>query len=61
VGRPVEHKDMPTVRKIAHDAKANGYKMSSLVLGVVNSAPFQMRVKHPERIEASAAPAGGGQ
>jgi hypothetical protein len=25
------------------DARSNGYRFSSLVLGVVNSTPFQMR------------------
>jgi hypothetical protein len=43
VGRPLEYFDQPTVRAIQRDAEANGYKMSSLILGVVKSDPFQMR------------------
>ena len=61
VGRPVEHQDMPSVRRIAHEAKAGNYRFSSLVMGVVNSAPFQMRAKHLPREEAAAAPVHGGR
>ena len=42
VGRPVEHFDQPTVRAIARAAEEQGYRMSSFVLGVVKSDPFQM-------------------
>jgi hypothetical protein len=41
LGRRVEYFDMPTVRKIVREAKASNYRMSSLVLGVVQSAAFQ--------------------
>jgi hypothetical protein len=34
---------MPAVRKVVADAKAHGFKFSSLVNGVVNSPAFQMR------------------
>jgi hypothetical protein len=61
LGRPIEAHDMPTVRKIARDARPSNYRFSSLVMGVINSAPFQMRVKHEPQAEAAAAPAGGGQ
>jgi hypothetical protein len=43
LGRGVERTDKPVVRAIAREAQANGYPMSSIVLGVVRSAPFQMR------------------
>src|SRR6185436_19331191 len=49
LGRGVEYQDMPLVREIAHDAKRNGNRFSALVLGVVNSKPFQMSMKVPER------------
>jgi hypothetical protein len=49
LGRGVEYQDMPLVRSIAHDAKRNGNRFSALVLGVVNSKPFQMSMKVPER------------
>ena len=34
---------MPTVRAIAASAAAHDYRMSALVLGIVRSAPFQMK------------------
>jgi mono/diheme cytochrome c family protein len=42
LGRRVEFYDMATVRGIGRDAAKNGYKMSSFILGVINSAAFQM-------------------
>jgi len=42
-GRGLEASDQPTVRKIVRDASKSDYRFSSLVLGVINSAPFQMR------------------
>lgn len=42
LGRQVEYYDMPTVRAIARDAAKNGYRMSSFISGVVNSAAFRM-------------------
>jgi hypothetical protein len=43
LGRVVQHYDMPTVRAIAREAAENDHRFSSIVLGIVNSAPFQMR------------------
>ena len=45
LGRGLEYYDMPAVRKIVHDARANDYRFSSIVSGVVSSPPFQMKVK----------------
>jgi hypothetical protein len=45
LGRGVSAEDMPEVRRILREASANDYRFSSLVLGVVKSVPFQMRVK----------------
>ncbi len=45
LGRGLEYYDMPVVRKIVHDAAARNFRFSSLVLGVANSAPFQMKMK----------------
>jgi hypothetical protein len=44
VGRPLTHDDMPAVRAVVRDAARAGDRFSSLVLGIVNSVPFQMRV-----------------
>ncbi len=43
LGRGVEHYDAPAVRRIVRDARAQNYRLSSVILGVVNSQPFQMR------------------
>ena len=45
LGRPLHATDMPTVREIVRAGARNGQKFSSLVLGVVESAPFRLRVK----------------
>jgi len=51
VGRGVEYVDMPTVRKIVNDAEPDNYRFSSLVLGVVMSPQFRMRMKVSENLE----------
>jgi mono/diheme cytochrome c family protein len=43
LGRGVEHYDNPTVRAIARQAALDNYRMSSLILSIVKSTPFQMR------------------
>jgi hypothetical protein len=42
LGRRVEYFDQPQIRAIVRDAESNGYRMSSFILGIVTSAPFQM-------------------
>jgi hypothetical protein len=36
---------MPVIRSIVKDTEKGNYKFSSLVMGIVKSAPFQTRVK----------------
>ena len=43
LGRGVEYYDVPAVRKIVREAEPDGYRYSSLILGIVKSVPFQMR------------------
>ena len=43
IGRRVEFYDQPAIRAIVREAEANDYRMSSFILGVVRSDPFQMR------------------
>jgi hypothetical protein len=43
LGRRIEYFDMPEVRQIAERAKANDYRMSSFVLGIVESEAFRMK------------------
>jgi len=45
LGRGVEYQDMPMVRAIVRDAAASKYRFSSMVFGIVKSAPFQMNTK----------------
>ena len=48
IGRGLTGADMPAVRSIVRDAGRDDYRFSSIVLGVVRSVPFQMRVKAGE-------------
>jgi len=45
LGRGLEPIDMPVVRSVVRGAAPQNYAMESLVLGIVRSAPFQMRTK----------------
>jgi mono/diheme cytochrome c family protein len=45
LGRGAEYYDMPTVRDIGREIAERDYRWTSLVMGIVNSAPFQMRRK----------------
>jgi hypothetical protein len=45
IGRGVEYFDMPVVRSIVRNAAPGNYRFSSLVIGIVKSAPFQMNMK----------------
>ena len=55
LGRGLEYYDMPSVRAIVKSASRQNDRFSSVVLGVVNSVPFQMRMKSsPEPVATSA-------
>ena len=43
LGRGVEYFDQPAIRQTLREAEREGYRLSSLILGIVRSAPFQMR------------------
>ncbi len=43
LGRGLEHYDMPAVRRILREAAPGDYRWSDLVLGIVESTPFQLR------------------
>jgi hypothetical protein len=45
IGRGLEYSDMPTVRAIAREAGKDDNRFSAIVLGIVRSAQFRMRVK----------------
>jgi hypothetical protein len=44
LGRGLDYHDMPVVRAIVRDAARANYRFSALILGVVHSTPFQMRM-----------------
>lgn len=50
LGRGVEYYDAPAVRKIVNGAEKDGYRFSSIILGIVKSAPFQMRRTEPTAV-----------
>jgi hypothetical protein len=50
----VEDQDMPLVRSIVRDAAGGNYRFSTLVLGVVKSAPFQNNIKAGEVAQLTA-------
>jgi hypothetical protein len=45
VGRETKYYDLPAVRAVMRQASRNRYRFSDLVLGIVRSGPFQMRMK----------------
>jgi hypothetical protein len=44
LGRGIEYYDAPAIRNIVADARANDYQFSQLVIGIVQSTPFRMRM-----------------
>jgi mono/diheme cytochrome c family protein len=44
LGRTVDYYDMPTVRKIVREAARDNYRFSSIVMGIVRSDAFRMRM-----------------
>jgi mono/diheme cytochrome c family protein len=44
VGREIKYYDMPSVRAVMKDAAPNRYRFSDLIMGIVKSSPFQMRM-----------------
>lgn len=52
LGRVLEYYDMPAVRAVDREAARNDNRFSSFVLGIVKSAPFQMR-RAEENTEAA--------
>ena len=45
LGRGLDPVDMPVVRSVIRNASGQNYAMQSILLGIVRSAPFQMRTK----------------
>ena len=43
LGRGLEYYDVAAVRAIRQEAQTRGYRFSSIIMGIVESTPFQMR------------------
>jgi hypothetical protein len=43
LGRGIDYYDMTSLRAVVRQAAASDYRMSALILGIVRSAPFQMK------------------
>jgi hypothetical protein len=48
IGRGVEYSDMPAIRSIVRDAAKDDNRLSAVLMGIIESAPFQMRTQAPE-------------
>ena len=48
LGRGVEDPDMPALRSIVRDAARDNNRFSAIVMGIVKSPQFQMRMKVKE-------------
>jgi len=44
LGRGVDYRDMPAVRTIVRDAARDNYRFSAIVMRIIRSTPFQMRM-----------------
>jgi hypothetical protein len=51
LGRRAEYFDQPTIRAIAKAAEADGYRLSSFIVGVATSDAFRMKRAEPETTE----------
>src|SRR5579871_3568271 len=56
LGRGVEYEDMPVIRSIVRDADRDNDRFVSILMGIVKSAPFQMRTKEIDEEVALATP-----
>ena len=54
LGRPTAYYDGPAIRQVVRAAAAEDYGFSSMVMGIVNSVPFQMRMSAEPTQSASA-------
>jgi hypothetical protein len=56
LGREIDYRDMPAVRRIVSQAKESDYRFSALVWAIVESEPFQLRkaaANEPEGLQAA--------
>jgi uncharacterized protein DUF1592/uncharacterized protein DUF1588/uncharacterized protein DUF1587/uncharacterized protein DUF1585/uncharacterized protein DUF1595 len=56
IGRGLTATDMPAVRTVVRDSARDQYRFSSVILEIVRSVPFQMRMKSPAGEAVNAGP-----
>jgi hypothetical protein len=44
LGRGIEYYDAPAIREVLRETRADNYRLSSVVMRIVKSTPFQMRM-----------------
>jgi hypothetical protein len=59
LGRSLDYRDMPTVRRIVRQAAADDYTFKSLVLGVVSSEAFRKKEADPASLKTASSRTGG--
>ena len=55
VGRGITYMDMPVIREIEREAAKNNYRFTNIVMGIVKSPPFQMKMAEPTEAGIAAA------
>ena len=53
LGRGLDHQDAPAIRKIVRASAADGYRWSSIIRGIIESAPFRQRAAEPGASEVA--------
>jgi hypothetical protein len=61
LGRTLDYRDMPTVRRIVRQAAADEYRFKAIVLGVVSSDAFRKREADPSPLAPSSIQTTGAQ
>jgi hypothetical protein len=51
LGRSLDHRDMPTIRRIVRGARAEDYRFSAIMLGIVTSDQFLMQSAPPADLQ----------
>jgi hypothetical protein len=55
LGRQLDKSEESIAREIAHSAQASRYRFADLVMGIIDSAPFQMRQAVPAPVQTAQA------
>jgi hypothetical protein len=53
LGRGLNHYDMPVIRRVVRESGQKNYRFSEIILGIVKSTPFQMRVAAATTVAAA--------